>query len=1282
MNSQSHRWKIWADTGGTFTDVLALDPQASNRHQLIRLKILSSSALRARVRSIQGSVLSLDFNSWLPEKLPLNFWTGCRFRKASGKEALTFPIRSSSADSVTLTTDHCANFQPGDLVELRSPDAPPVLAARLLTATPHKDPLPPIDFRIATTLATNALLEGKTPPVTLFTTPGLQQLLHIHTQQRDNLFSLSPRRRTLLPDHVFEVPCRVDAHGHTLQPLRLSREKQSEWAEHARTHRHAAVCLIHSARFPDMETQLAEDLRKLGYETVSVSSGLWPFMNMLERAETSVVNASLKPVMDDYLSRIRDSGRGHEIGIMTSSGSIQDEEHFEAKDSLISGPAGGVVGVGWVAAMTGRRRAIGLDIGGTSTDVCRLEGAPGLQFEHRVGPARIVGPSVRIETVAAGGGSICGYRDGALHVGPESAGSRPGPACYGFGGPLTLTDINLLLGRMRPEEFGIPVDPKCSRLALKPVIEAIEADRGYPEDEEALLLGFLEIANENMAAAIRTISVREGYDPADYTLVAFGGAGGLHGCDVADKLGIREVLCPEDAGILSARGLQKAPEQSIHAEQLRLRLDTPGAGTLLRNRLSDLEKKALDELEARRVDGAHIARRIADMRLHGQAASELVDFTDSAELLELFLDRYRRVYGYTPSDPVLEVVTLRVIGSGSGGDPDQEVFPEAGGSGSDDITDLPATDWFLPREAMKAGVTLRGSGIIQDHFATIRVPAEWAAVKGSRGTIRIQRAATDADLPEKARRMRVEARDRDRHPDTDKKQGFNPVEMEIFSSRFSGIAGQMGEALKRTALSTNVKERMDFSCAVLDRDGYLVANAPHIPVHLGAMGYAVRRVLERITLEPGDAVVCNHPAWGGSHLPDITVIQGVYDSDGDLVGYVANRAHHAEVGGIRPGSMPPAAASLEEEGVVFEPMYFLRKGESCHDAIRRVFLESRWPTRRIEENMADLMAQVAANQMGSEALKDLADAAGRGKVQQMMERIREHASWLMRSRLEESDELDCRGVQELDDGTRIELHLRVADGRMAIDFTGTSDVHPGNLNATPGIVRSAIMYCLRLWIGQPIPLNDGLLELVDINLPECFLNPPFPEKACDCPAVVGGNTETSQNIVEAFMKATGLMAGSQGTMNNLIFGNERFSFYETLGGGSGAGKDFDGGSAVHSHMTNTAVTDPEILEDRYPVRVLHWGIRNGSGGDGRHKGGEGMTRKLEFLEAVQVNLITHHRTRGPSGMAGGQDGVPGSQFLYRDGCRTRLRHIDHFDAQPGDILEINTPGGGGYGRPS
>lgn len=1246
MSKSRHtdQWSIWADTGGTFTDIIALSPKS----ETLRLKILSSSSIRGKIIAYDSQ--SITFESQL--KLPQikDFWIGCRAQFSQSNSQETWPIIGSQ-DNRVFFSSLPSNITASTL-DIQSPDAPPVLAARILTQIPHGSHLPSIKFGIATTLGTNALLENKLPPVTLIINKGLEDLLAIGSQQRDDLFSLQPSRKSVLPQYTIGIPGRLNHQGVEIETID-QKQIHTLLDSHPETKgTQAYICLLHSHINPEHENLVAEWLDLGGFREIYKSSEVHCFQNLRERCETGVIQASLAPILGEYLDSISKSGERHELRVMSSGGSSLYIDEFQAKDSLLSGPAGGVIGVGYVARTQGKNKAIGLDMGGTSTDVSRYENGPVLGFSHKVGCAQINGPSVEIETVAAGGGSVCGFRNGLFHVGPESAGAKPGPACYGFGGPLTLTDVNLLSGRMDPDHFGIPVDIEASKRALDDLLKESKTEL----NRDSVLKGFIELANENMAEAIKAISIREGYDPSDYSLIAFGGAGGQHGCEIAELLGMNEVLCPRDGGILSALGLKESQDSVLESRQVRI-LEPHQNRKEIESILFSLEKICLEKMNKRGLSDHQVFREsyIAEVKIHGQSHSEIIYFKDVNCIEENFRDQYTKVFGYYPESKELQLQldSLRVLYASKPNHIEEESYNEIS---------MPCEEGqkIYTRSELTLNQIIPGPAIIQDNQSTIWVPNGWRAQIGNLGTVRLSPS---------------------NDPEFKSKPSQSSFLAEVYTHRLGSIAEQMGEMLKRTAISTNVKERMDYSCAVLDGQGNLVVNAPHIPVHLGALGYAVRRVIEEMVFEPGDVIVCNHPAYGGSHLPDITVIEPIYDEKLERIAFVANRAHHAEVGGTCPGSMPPDATTLQEEGVVIAPTYVFRKGKAKWKDIEKILTSAPYPTRRIHENIADLKAQIAANRKGAELILSLCESAGAQVFKQAMKHIAENARQVLKSKLKELSGFEGQSKHELDDGTEIMISIKVQNERLHLSFEGTSLKHRGNLNATRGIVQSALLYCLRLWVNKPLPLNDGLLELVDLNLPNCFLNPEFHNDPEQSPAVAGGNTETSQMIVEAFMKATGIMAGSQGTMNNFIFGNDRFSFYETIGGGTGAGPNFPGASGIHSHMTNTAITDPEILESQFPVRLRSWSMRKDSGGKGQFYGGNGLVREFEFLESMKANIISHQRIHGPTGLNHGQPGKPGSQTWRKANQNEskNLKPIEQICVEAGDRIKIETPGGGGFG---
>ncbi|HEX6037764.1 hydantoinase B/oxoprolinase family protein, partial [Longimicrobium sp.] len=965
-----------------------------------------------------------------------------------------------------------------------------------------------------------------------------------------------------------------------------------------------------------------------------------------------------------------------------------------AKDALLSGPAGGVVGAALAGRRSGHARVIAFDMGGTSTDVARVDGDYEYVWEHEVGGARIVAPALAIESVAAGGGSICAFDAQGLRVGPESAGASPGPACYGAGGPLTITDCNLLLGRLDPARFAIPVHPAPAAEAADALAARVRAQTGEAMDREALLSGMIDIADERMADAIRGISLRRGYDPAEYALVAFGGAGAQHACGVAARLGIGTVLVPTDAGLLSALGIGHAPLERFAERQVLRPLDEVDA--TLSALFATLADEAADAVAREGVPRGQIEirRRIANLRYVGQDSTLTVEWDARTPLRDAFETRYAAVYGHRPAARPIEVESVRVIASTRVADPPAPPTAdphdaEPAGTRRTWIDGTWADVAVYERDALRAGAHLTGPALIAERHSATWVAAGWSAHVDGVGNVELK---CESAKCESAKVTETDGTAGTLSGDEVHSRTFalshsrtavpDAVRTELFVSRFRALVGEMGEMLRRTALSTNVKERLDFSCALLDVDGELVVNAPHIPVHLGAMGLCVRMVRDAVPMQPGDVIVTNHPGFGGSHLPDVTVITPVHGEGGALLGYVASRAHHAEIGGTRPGSMPPAARTLAEEGVVIRPMHLVRGGVANWDAMRAVLTGGPHPTRNVDDNLADLAAAVAANHRGAELLRGLAREHGVPAVAEYMGALKRRAEAGIRDALRRIPDGIYRAEERLDDGSTLCVRITVEGERARIDFDGSADVHPGNLNATPAIVRSVVLYVLRLLVREPLPLNEGLLNAVDLHVPPGLLNPPFGDDPARDPAVVGGNTEVSQRLTDTLLKALGLAACSQGTMNNVLWGAAGFGYYETVCGGAGAGPAWDGASAVHTHMTNTRITDPEVVEHRYPVRVERFGIRAGSGGAGAHRGGDGAARELTFLAPMSLSVLTQHRAEGPYGMHGGSPGAPGRQRVIRaSGEVLELGSVDGTEVEPGDRLLLETPGGGGWGTP-
>lgn len=1202
-------WRIRVDTGGTFTDAWACDP-GGREH---RCKVLSSGHLRLGVIDGDGDWLRVR----APWPVAPGFFAGW---EAGGGRIVV----ESDGDRLRVP-----GWDGGEVLELSTGEEAPVVAARLLTGTPAGRPLPDCDLRVATTRGTNALLERKGARTCLFVSSGFEDLPEIRDQRREHLFQRRQPPSRHLAGRVVGVDGRIAADGTRIVELDPAAVRERAREAVAAGFEVAVVALLHSWLDDRDERRVAEILAEEGFGHVVRSAGVAPLIRILPRMETSLVEGFLTPVMRGFVGRVSSALDGVEPRLMTSAGGLVPAGRYHPKDSLLSGPAGGLAGAADLATRAGFDRVLSFDMGGTSTDVARIEGEFSYRHEQQIGPARVVAPALKIETVAAGGGSICHWSAGRLQVGPESAGADPGPACYGRGGPLTLTDVNLLLGLMDPGKAGIPLDPDASERALAKLVAAMVAEGQAAPERTALLRGLRAMAIETMAEAVRSVSVRDGVDPSGCALLAFGGAGPQHACELAARLGIDSVLVPGDAGLLSAWGLERSVLQEHRVRQLVAPLDK--VIETLERHWREMATEACEALGCR----SHRVRWLAGLRLLGQDSTIDLEWptpaVGMAEIESSFGGEYRRIYGYPRSAGTrIEVVELRVVA--------EEIRVDGAA------------------ESFEAGVS-PGPALFQDAFSTTVVPAGWGVRHGSAGSLLIERAGKDGG-----------------------KAGAVPeaVSLGLFRSRFEGLVTAMGELLRRTALSTNVKERLDFSCALLDPEGRLVVSAPHVPVHLGALGACVRETLAVLEIGPDDLVVTNHPGRGGSHLPDVTVIGGVFDHDGRCLGYVANRAHHAEIGGTAPGSMPAGAASLEEEGVVIAPRHLVRNGVHLGDEVGALLAGARFPSRRPGDNLADLDAQAAACRFAIDGLAELAREHGPDEVRSRMDGIVHQAARLMEERL--AGHWTAEGSTELDGGGRIQVAMVAGDGRLRVDFGGSAPVHPGNLNATPAIVRSVLLYVLRLWLDEDVALNEGLLEPVELVLPEGMLNPSFPADAAACPAVVGGNVETSQRIADLLCGVLGLCADGPGTMNNLLFGDGDFGYYETLGSGAGAGPGFDGASCRQVHMTNTAMTDPEILEHRYPVRVWRHARRRGSGGRGRFKGGDGIVRELEFLRPLTVSLLTQRREDAPHGREQGGDGLAGCQTrVLPDGSRVRLPWTSTYDATAGERVVVETPGGGGWG---
>ena len=1165
------------------------------------------------------------------------------------------------------------------------PDAA-VEGIRVLLGLSREQPIPPgvLDsVKMGTTVATNALLERKGEPTVLVTTAGFEDQLRIGYQNRPNLFDLHVRVPAMLYSQVIGADERLDQGGAVLRPLDQTRLRIGMQAAFDAGYRAVAIAFLHGYRFPQHEQVAGEIAREVGFTQVSLSHAVSPLVKLVSRGDTTVVDAYLSPVLRRYVRQVRDalgeamvSSSG--LMFMQSNGGLADASMFQGKDAILSGPAGGVVGMVRTAQQAGFDRVIGFDMGGTSTDVCHFAGAYEQSFETEVAGVRLRAPMMNIHTVAAGGGSILKFEDGRLQVGPESAGANPGPACYRRGGPLTVTDCNVLLGKVQEQYFPAVFGPdgaqpldravvveKFSALAVE-IANALEEP---PLSPEALAEGFLRIAVENMANAIKKISVQRGYDVTSYTLNSFGGAGGQHACQVADVLGMKQVFLHPFAGVLSAFGMGLADVRASRQFQFDRPLTDLGEAAPRFDALS-AEVRAAVAAQGISADQITVHQRV-HVRTAGAHQSLPLSRADESALVSAFIDSHQQRYGFRPDTSALVVEMLEVEGVGhTGQDPVLDRPPLPGPAHIDDcIVHQRGAAQAVPvfeRARLSLGDTIDGPALLTEETGTTMVERGWQAQCLSGGNLLLSR------VERLARQDAVGT-------------AVDPIMLEVFNNQFMTIADQMGATLENTAYSVNIKERLDFSCALFDAHGDLVANAPHVPVHLGSMSESVKKILHDNAglIRPGDVFMMNNPFNGGTHLPDVTVITPVFGSGPEggapeIVATVASRGHHADIGGRTPGSAPPDSRHITEEGVVIDNFRLVSQGVLEDAAARALLLSGDYPCRNVEQNMADLAAQIAANSTGEQALRALIDQYGLQTVHAYMDHVKDNAEESVRRVIDVLS--DASFTHRLDTGAEIRVSIQVdREQRSAqLDFTGTSAQDALNYNAPASICTAVVLYVFRTLVGKNIPMNEGCLQPLELVIPEgSMINPRYPA------AVISGNTEVSQAIAEALYGALGVLAGSQGTMNNFVYGNARVQNYETICGGTGAGPDFDGASAVHSHMTNTRMTDPEVLEQRFPVRVEAFTIRQGSGGRGRHRGGDGVERRLRFLEPMTVTVLTSHRLERPHGSAGGQPGQPGENWVERaDGRQERLSGNDQTEVSSGDQVIMLTPGGGGFGPDS
>jgi 5-oxoprolinase (ATP-hydrolysing) len=1207
--TDEQRWHFWIDRGGTFTDVIARAPDG----RLVTRKLLSENPGHYTDAAVEG------------------------IRRALGLGA-----------------------------------GEPVPAEQVAAV------------RMGTTVATNALLERQGARTVLVTTRGLADALRIGTQARPDLFALDIRLPDLLHEKVIEVAGRVGADGKELEPLDADAAREARAGARAEGISACAIVLMHAWRFPGHERRLAEIARAAGFTQVSASHEVSPLMRLVPRGDTTVADAYLSPGLRAYVDRVAGALGGARLMFMQSSGGLTEASRFQGRDAILSGPAGGIVGAVRTARGAGFDRLITFDMGGTSTDVAhydasRLDGAFERAFETEVAGVRLRAPMMKIHTVAAGGGSILRFDAGRFQVGPASAGADPGPACYRKGGPATVTDANIVLGRIRPEHFPAvfgpaadqPLDAEASYRALAAIAAKVTEETGRAMTAEEAAEGFLGIAVDNMAAAIKKISIARGHDVTAYALVSFGGAGGQHACRVADALGMKTVFVHPLAGVLSALGMGLSDLIELREEAVEREL-AADLGDALAGRVTRLAEEARAALIAQGIAAGDIdvgAR--AALRYRGTDSPLLVPMGAVADMRDAFLDAHRDRFGFVMDGTPIIVEALSVEATGRAAADDPARAPQAGKAAVGEAqvymngSRQPAPVFL--RAGMAAGMGIDGPAIIVEEGATTVVEPGWRAEVTPRGHLVMSRAAAQGPA------LRVGST-------------ADPVLLEVFSNLFMSVAEDMGVALANTAQSVNIKERLDFSCALFDGGGALIANAPHVPVHLGSMGDAVRSVLCRHegALAPGQAYIHNAPYDGGTHLPDITVIRPVFAADvgagagdGRPVFFLAARGHHSDIGGSHPGSMPPLSQSIDDEGIVFSGDLLVRDGRFLEADLRARLGAGRWPARNPDQNVADLRAQVAACVRGVEELRRMVATFGIDVVTAYMGHVQDNAEEAVRRVIDRLE--DGSFTVAADHGGRISVAIRVdrAARSATIDFTGTSGPSPANFNAPRAVVRAAVLYAFRAMVTEAVPMNDGCLRPLRLIVPENSLLDPHPPAA-----VVAGNVETSQLIVDAILAAANRLAASQGTMNNFTFGDARTQYYETLCGGTGAGPGFAGQSAVHSHMTNSRLTDPEVLEWRYPVLLESFSIRRGSGGAGRWPGGDGVVRRIRFLAPMTAAVLSGRRLTRPFGMAGGEAGASGVNSVERtDGSTENLGPTAEIAVAAGDALVIETPGGGGWGKP-
>ena len=1213
---RSGKWQFWIDRGGTFTDIVARHPDGS----LTTHKLLSENAARYRDAAVAGikTVLGVPFDQ---------------------------PIPPGMVDCV----------------------------------------------KMGTTVATNTLLQRTGARTLLLVNVGFADALRIGNQARPRLFDLRIVLPHLLYEQVAEIPGRIGADGSEVAPL------DEDAARAALRHaaglgiRSCAIALMHAWNHPQHERRLGALAAAAGFTQVSASHAVSPLLRLIPRADTTLLDAYLSPVLRRHVDHLAQELSCTRLFFMQSHGGLARAAAFQGKDAILSGPAGGIVGAVRTAAMAGIDRVIGFDMGGTSTDVALYAGTFERTFETEIAGVRLQAPMLAINTVAAGGGSILHFDGARTRVGPDSAGADPGPASYRRGGKLTVTDANICVGKIQPRHFpaifgpggDLPLDAEAVRAGFAALSDEIALATGRHRDARDVADGFLRVAVANMANAIKQVSVQKGHDVSGFALHCFGGAGGQHACLVADELGMETVFMHPFAGVLSAYGMGLADQTVMREQAIEQRLDEamlPGLRAVA-DGLADAARAVLLEhgTLGQGVDDARIAiRRLLHLRSQGSDAVLIVPLDAFDTVVASFAEAHRAHFGFAIPERAITVASVavelieageavaetRLAARAHGGVPQPIDHVELWSGGVAHAAPV------FDRAALCCGDRVHGPALLREAIATIVVEPGWTASVTGLNHLLLHRT--------EQRRTRTWSAGRSQ--DAKAAERADPVLLELFNNLFMTVAEQAGAVLRNTAISVNIKERLDFSCALFDAEGSLIANAPHVPVHLGAMAESVRVVLRNraATLRPGDVVALNNPANGGTHLPDLTVITPVFDERGGAIRlFVGCRGHHADIGGITPGSSPPASRTLEQEGVVIDDFLLVDGGRFREAEFRALLAGARYPARSPQVNVADVRAQIAANEKAVQELGGIVAQHGSPTVRAYMGHVMDNAEEAVRRVIDRLQ--DGRFAYRMDDGAPLCVSVRVdrSSRSAVVDFTGTGAQRQGNFNAPASVTRAAVLYVFRCLVGDDIPLNDGCLRPITLCIPPgSFLSP-----SADA-AVVAGNTEVSQAVCNALFGALGAIACSQATMNNFLFGDATRQYYETICGGTGAGPDFDGQSAVQSHMTNTRMTDPEVLERHYPVRLEEFSIRRGSGGAGRRRGGDGAVRRLRFLEPMLAVIVASRRQVSPFGLAGGMDAAPGLQWVERaDGSRTELDGTDRADMAPGDVFTIHTPGGGGYGVP-